>query len=314
MLNEFFNLVFSTSFLTASITYSTPFILAAMGGIVSERSGVMNLGLEGMMLTGALFAFVGSYFTGSPVIGVLFAVLASVVLGVAHAIACVEFGANQVISAVAINIFSVGLTSALFKSFFENATGQLSSSGFEKIQIPILKSIPILGTAVFSQNIFTYLAIILVPLTYIIFYKTKIGLKIRASGEYPKAANTMGVKVQKVRILSVVYSSAIAGIAGASLSIAGINTFIENISEGRGFIAFACVIFGKFNPVGTAIAALMFGFADGLQLRVQATGLPIPYQLPLMLPYILAFIMLFLSGKNFSPQNWGVPYFANEEE
>ncbi len=146
------------------------------------------------------------------------------------------------------------------------------------------------------------------------FYKTKIGLKIRASGEYPKAANTMGVKVQKVRILSVIYSSAIAGIAGAALSIAGINTFIENMSAGRGFIAFACIIFGKFNPINTELAALMFGLADGLQIRIQATGLPIPYQLPLMLPYLLAFVMLFLSGKNFSPQSWGVPYFANEEE
>ncbi len=313
MLNEFISLVFSTAFLASSVSYATPFILAAMGSVVSERSGVLNLGIEGMMLTGALFAFIGSYYTGNPYLGLVSAILASTVLGVIHAVSCIELGSNQVVTAVAINIFSLGMTSALFRALFGVAGGQVSAEGFSGFGIPILEKIPILGEAIFSQNLFVNIAIILVPLTYILFFRTKWGLNIRAAGEYPKAANTMGIPVQKVRFLSVVYSSSIAGVAGAALSIAGINTFIENISAGKGFIAFACVILGKFNPIGAASAALLFGFAEGIQLRMQAVGLPIPYQLPLMFPYVLTIIMLLVVGSKFSPQSWGVQYYSDDE-
>ncbi len=314
MLNTFLGLVFSTAFLASSISYATPFVLAAMGGIVSERSGVLNLGLEGMMLTGALFAFMGSYYTGNPAVGVLTAIVASMLLGFIHAYSCIELGSNQVVTAVAINIFALGITSALFNALFGISAGRVTAPGFASIRIPLLEKIPVLGTALFGQNVFVYLAYILVPLTYVLFFKTKIGLNIRASGEFPKAANTMGVPVEKVRFYSVIYSSAIAGIAGASLSIAGINMFIENISAGRGFIAFACIILGKFNPIGATMAALLFGMTEGIQLRIQAAGIPVPYQLPLMFPYILTIVMLLLVGSKFSPQSWGVPFFSDDDQ
>lgn len=310
---EFLTMVFSTAFLAASISYATPFVLAAMGGVFSERSGVLNLALEGMMLTGAFFAFIGSYFTGSPLLGILSAVVACLVLGLIHAFSSVILGANQVVTAVAINIFSLGITNALFKALYGISPEKVKVEGFSSMAIPLLNRIPVLGPALFNQNIFVYIALLLVPLTHLFFSKTKTGLNIRACGEFPRAANTMGVPVIRVRFWSVVYSSLVAGIAGASLSIAGINMFIENMSSGRGYIAFACIILGKYNPAGAAMAALLFGMTEGIQLRIQATGVPVPYQLPLMFPYVLTILILLVVGSKFSPQSWGVPFFDDED-
>lgn len=313
MLDSLYSLVFSTDFFASAIRLATPLLLAAMGGIVSERSGVLNLGLDGMMLTGAFFGFSGTYFTGNVWVGLICAILAAAVFGVIHAFSCVTLGLNQVVVAVAINILSLGVTSSLLRTFFGTTTNALRSTGFTPLVIPGLSSIPVLGPIFFKQTILVYIALIIVPLTYYVFYHTTWGLKIRAVGEHPRAADTMGVKVQAVRWLAVVYSSALAGLGGAALSITGLNTFIDNMSAGRGFIAFACIIFGKFNPWGAAGAALFFGLADSLQLRIQAVGLPIPYQFPIMFPYILTLIVLFLAGAGVSPKAWGTPYHPDEE-
>ena len=313
MLKGFIDIIFTTDFFASTLRLAAPLLLAAMGGIVSERSGVLNMGLDGMMLMGAFFAFAGVYFTGNVWVGLLCAMLSGLFLGIIHAFSCVSLGLNQVVTAVAINIFSLGITSSLLRTFFGTTTNALRSAGFTPWEIPILSKIPILGPIFFKQTVLVYIAMILVPITHYVFFHTTWGLKIRAVGEHPRAADTMGVKVLTVRWLAVLYSSAMGGLAGAALSITGLNTFIDNMSAGRGFIAFACIILGKFSPWGVAIAAVFFGLADSLQLRIQAIGLPIPYQFPIMFPYILTLVVLFVSGVSISPKAWGSPYLQDEE-
>lgn len=313
MLNEILNVVFTTNFFESCLRLATPLILAVMGGILSERSGVLNLGMEGMMLMGAFFGFAGAYFFHNPWLGLLCAILGALILGLIHSFSCISLGLNQVVVAVAINILATGLTSSLLRTLFGASTSQLKSVGFQPWEIPLLSDIPVIGPIFFRQTVLVYLALLLVPITWWLFYKTTWGLKIRAVGEYPKAADTMGVNVTKVRYLCVLYSSILGGIGGAALSIAGLNTFIDGIVAGRGFIAFSAIIFGKFNPIGAAAGALVFGFADSLQLNIQALGIKIPYQLPLMFPYILTLIILFVVGSGSSPKNWGTPYNPDGE-
>jgi len=313
MLDQILHVVLSTTFFESSLRLATPLILAVMGGILSERSGVLNLGMEGMMLMGAFFGFAGSYFTGSPWLGLLCAVIGAMILGFIHAFSCISLGLNQVVVAVAVNILGLGLTSSLLRTLFGASTSQLKSAGFKPWEIPFLSNIPVIGTIFFKQTVLVYIGLLLIPLTWWVFYKTTWGLKIRAVGEYPRAADTMGVNVTKVRYLCVLYSSIMGGLGGASLSIAGLNTFVDNITAGRGFIAFSAIIFGKFNPLGAAAGAFIFGIADSLQLNIQALGIKIPYQIPLMFPYILTLIVLFAVGAGSSPKNWGVPYNPDGE-
>ncbi len=313
MLNSLLQNIFTVEFFASSLRLAAPLILAVMGGIVSERTGVVNLSLEGFLLVGAFFGFLGSNLTGSPIIGLLFAMGAAVILGSLFAFSTVNLNLNQIVIAVVINMLAVGLTSTLFRTIFGTSTNQLTAPGFKPIFVPILSQIPIIGPIFFQQTIFVYIGLILLPITAWVINKTTIGLKIRASGEYPKAADTMGVPVSKVRFLSLMYSAAITGLGGASLSISGLNTFIDNMSAGRGFIAFSCIIFGKFRPAGAMFAAMLFGIFESTQLRIQAVGVPIPYQLPLMFPYILTLVMLIIMGASMAPQSWGVPYESDAE-
>lgn len=308
MLEQTIRVVFTAAFFASALRLATPLMLAAVGGTFSERSGVLNLGLEGMMLIGAFCGFAGSYFSGSPWIGLVFAVLGSMVFGLIHAFCCVSLGLNQVVVAVAINILGLGLSGSLLRTMFGATTSQLSCKGFTPIEIPLLSNIPFVGEVFFSQNILFYLVALLIPAMWFIFFKTTWGLKLRSVGEYPKAAETMGVNVLKVRYTCILLSAAFAGIAGASLSISGLNTFVDNLTAGRGFIAFAAIIFGKYHPVGAALGALFFGIADCLQLNMQAMGMNIPYQIPLMMPYVLTIILLFIVGAGTAPKSSGVPY------
>jgi general nucleoside transport system permease protein len=313
MLNQIMQVIISTNFLEASLRIATPLILACMGGILAERSGVLNLGIDGMMLMGAFAGFAGTYFSGSPWIGLLCAIISAMFFGLIHSFSCVSLGLNQIVIAVAINILALGLTSSLLRTLFGSTTNQLKSAGFAPIEIPFLSSIPVIGTIFFKQTILVYIGLILIPLTWWYLYKTTWGLKVRAVGENPRAAQTMGVNVTKVRYFCILYASALAGVGGASLSIAGLNTFIDNITAGRGFIAFAAIVFGKFNPLGAAAGAAVFGIADCLQLNIQALGINIPYQIPLMFPYILTLIALFIVGTGISPKSWGAPYYPEGE-
>lgn len=313
MINEILDVVFTANFFQSGIRLAIPLVLACVGGVLAERSGVLTMSLEGMMLMGALCGFTGAYFSHSAWIGLLAAILGSMLFGLIHAFTSVILGVSQVVVSVALNILGVGLTSSLFYIIFGNSTNQLRSVGFEKISIPLLSKIPIIGSAFFDQTIIGYLAFILIPLTWWFLFKTTTGLKIRAVGEYPKAAETMGVNVLKLRFLCVLYASVLAGVAGAAISITGLNTFIPNLTAGRGFIAFAAIIFGKYNPIGAATGAFLFGFADCLQLNIQSLGINIPYQIPLMMPYIITLVVLFMVGAGGAPKSSGSPYFPDGE-
>jgi len=298
----------SVDFGYASVRMSAPLILAALGGIFSERAGILSLGLEGMMLTGALAGFLGSFYSGSPWIGLLYAGLAGGLMALIYAAACITFKANQVVAAVGLNILASGVTGLVFRGAFGISQDLHQAPAFQPVPIPVLSKIPVLGPILFNHQILVYGAFLLLPVVIFVMYRTTWGLKLRSVGENPLAADTLGVKVGLMRYFGVIISGVLAAMGGALLSIGFINTFVEGMTAGRGFVAFAAVIFGKWTPLGVFLAALLFGAADALQLRIQALGLPIPYQLMLLFPYLLALVALVMAGKAQSPAALGSPY------
>jgi len=300
---------FITNFIAANLRTATPILFAALGELYMERSGIINIGLEGFMLIGALTGSISSYFFNSAWLGVIMAALVCGVLGLIYAFFVVTIKANQVATGIAINIFSLGLTTTIYRSFMGVNTSHTDIASFENISIPLLSKIPILGQSIFNQTILVYLVLMLVPFTYYFLYKTSIGLKIRATGEYPQATDTAGINVFQVRYSATVGGSMLAGVGGAYLSLGLLNMFTENMVAGRGFMALAAVIFGRWNPWGVLGAALFFGFGDALAIRLQVMGSSIPYQFLLMLPYIFTVAVLAgVVGKAISPAALGIPY------
>ena len=313
MLEQVSALFVSPAFYQSVLRLATPLLLACMGGILAERSGTMNLAQEGLMLIGAFFGFVGSFYSGSPWVGLVLAMAMAILVGLIHAFCCVSLGLNQAVVAVALNITCTGIAGTLMRVFFGTTTSTLSCNGFSAVSIPVLSQIPVIGQIVFQQHILTYFGLLLIPIVWFLFYKTTMGLKIRSVGENPKASSTMGVKVLGVRYLSLIFSYLMAGLAGASLTICGLNTYTDNIVAGRGYIAFSAVVFGKFHPVGAALGALLFGFADTFQLNMQTAGVEIPYQIMLLFPYAITRIALLLMGAGASPKSWALPYYPDGE-
>lgn len=307
-----FTLGFIITLIAATIRLSVPILLAALGGMFSERSGVINIGLEGMMLIGALFGVIGSYMTGSPWFGIVFAIGGGILLALVHAYMTVSLGVDHVVTGIALNILSVGLTSFIFRAKFGITTTPVTVNAFKPLVIPVLKDIPVIGPILFQQNILVYLAFLLVPIASVILYRTSWGLAVRTVGEHPKAADTVGINVVKIRYICVAISGVLAGVAGAFLSLGQFNMFVDNMVSGRGFIAVAAVIFGKWKPLGILAASLVFGLADALQIRLQAAGTGIPYQWFLMLPYLVTVVaMSGLVGKTTAPAALGKVYEKN---
>ncbi|BDI28175.1 ABC transporter permease [Capsulimonas corticalis] len=284
-----------TGLLITGVRLATPLLLAALGEVMAERAGVINVGIEGMVLAGALAGFTVSYHTHSPWLGVLAAIAAGMALALLFALFAVRLRADQVISGTAINILALGLTGVLFRAQFSQSGA--SAVAFEPIAIPGLHKLPVIGAAFFEQNILGYLSWLLVPACALFLSKTVAGLRLRATGEYPEAASASGVRVPRVRTLAILWGGALAGLAGAYLSIAYTNGFVENMSAGRGFIALAVVILGRWRPAGVLIAALLFGLASALQYQFQASASHIPYQFFLALPYLLTLLALLLRGR-----------------
>jgi len=300
---------FIINFIAADLRTATPILFAALGELYMERSGIINIGLEGFMLIGALTGSISSYFFNSAWLGVIMAALACGVLGLIYAFFVVTIKANQVATGIAINIFSLGLTTTIYRAFMGVNTSHPNIASFKNISIPLLSKIPILGQSIFNQTILVYLVLMLVPFTYYFLYKTSIGLKIRATGEYPQATDTAGVNIFQIRYGTIIGGSMLVGVGGAYLSLGLLNMFTENMVAGRGFIALAAVIFGKWNPWGVLGAALFFGFGDALAIRLQVMGSNIPYQFLLMLPYIFTVAVLAgVVGKTISPTALGIPY------
>lgn len=308
-MKDILNITFLIALLSASIRLSVPILFAALGGMYSEQSGVVNIGLEGIMLVGAFAGVVGSYFTGSYWIGALVAVLSGILIAALFALITVKIKINQIVSGVAINLLAVGLTSFFYRALFGITTVPITVKAFEPVNIPVLSNIPVIGEIFFRQTILVYVAFILVPISYYIFYKTSVGLSIRTVGEHPMAADTVGIPVNKVRTICVLVSGALAGLGGCFLSLGQFNMFVDNMVSGRGFIAVAAVIFGKWSPKGVLMASLIFGVADALQIRIQMSGISIPYQFLLMFPYLLTVVAVTgIVGRTTSPKALGRPY------
>lgn len=302
------DLTFFSDYLVASLRLAVPLAFAALGGLYSERSGVLNIALEGMLLTGAFASAATSFLTNNIWLGVLAALIAGGLVGLLHALLCVTLRVDQLVSGLAINLVASGLTSFLARLIFSGGGAQ-RLSGIEAIRIPGLANLPIVGTLLFNQDILVYFLIFLVLFTtYLLFY-TSPGLTLRAVGEYPRAALAAGISVPLVRYLCVIISGCLAGLGGAYLTLVQVKFFAEGMSAGKGFIAIAALIFGKWHPVGTALACLLFGATEALQLRIQALGANIPYQFLVMLPYAIALLALVgLAGKFTPPAALGIPY------
>lgn len=308
MLSEsFVNAVIS--FLATDIRTATPILLAAIGLIFMGRSGIVNIGAEGKMLIGALAGVAGSYYLNSAWLGMLVAMLCGGLVGLLFAYLVVTLKASQVVIGAAINILGLGLTTTFARVIFGVNLAPPQIDTFKPMIIPVLSNIPILGHAIFKQMPVVYIGLLLVPITYIVLYKTPIGLKIRAVGEHPKAADTLGVNVFNIRYGTIIFGSMLIGAAGAFLSLGLLSFFTEDMVAGRGFIALAAVIFGKWNPLGVLGATLIFGAGDALHFRLQAGGNTIPYQFFLMIPYILTVLALAgLVGRVNPPAASGKPY------
>ena len=296
-----------TSLLQATVTMAVPLLLAALGELIAERAGIINIGLEGMLLTGAFAAMEVTYATGTPLLGLLAAWCAGLLLAALFAYV-VAFGANQVVVGTALNLLALGLTGVAYRAVFGVTGAALTVSGFAPLAIPGLASLPIVGAPLFAQTGLGYLAFALVPLIAFGMYKTIPGLKLRMVGENPSAAAAQGVAVGWTQTLALLACGVLAATAGAYLAVAYAHTFVEGMSAGRGFIALAIVIFGRWSAWGILGAALLFGLATALQFHVQALGLAIPYQFLLMLPYVLTLLVLAgYAGTARAPAALGVP-------
>ncbi len=308
------NLNFFTDYLNASLRLSVPLAFAALGGLFSERSGVLNIGLEGMLLSGAFASATEAFFTGNVWLGILSAIVVGGLVGLLHAYLCVTLRVDQLVSGLAINLTAAGLTSFGSRVLFNSGQAQ-QLPGIQIIGIPGFKNIPIIGNLFFNQDPLIYLLFLLIPLSTYVLFRTSLGLSLRAVGEYPRAADTAGVSVSRVRYVAVTLSGCLAGLGGAYLTLVHVKFFVEDISAGKGFIALAALIFGRWHPVSTALACLLFGATEALQLRIQAFNLNIPYQFLVMLPYVIALLALVgLAGKSTPPAALGVPYIPESRE
>lgn len=281
----------AAGFLAAAVRVATPLLFAATGETVTERSGVINLSTEGTMLVGALAAAVGAT-TGGPWAGFAAALIAGMLTAAVFALLAIGARANQIITGTAITLAAVGLTGTIYRQIYGAAGVGLTIPTFAPLSVPGLVRIPVIGPALFDQPMPTYLAFAALPLVWWVLFRTRIGLALRATGEGAAMARAVGVRVNLVRAGATVVGGAFSGLGGATLVLAQVGTFAERMTAGRGFLAIAIVVLGRWHPAGVALAAILFGMATALQFLFQALGVRAPYQLFLMLPYLLTLLAL----------------------
>lgn len=312
-ISELLTSAFLIGFLSSAVRMATSILYAALGEMFSERAGVLNIGLEGVMLGGAFAAFMGASLSGSPWLGALAGLLIGLLLGLIHAFTSITLKVDQIVIGMAINIIVLGVTSYMNRVLYGLSFAPPQVKAFEVVPVPGLSQLPLVGPILFQQTLLVYLALLLVPLSWFIMFRTTWGLKVRAVGEHPRAADSLGVNVGRVRYAAVLTNGALAGLGGAFLCLGQLNLFVDGLTAGRGFIALAAVIFGKWNPFGALAAALLFGAADALQFRLQTLGTDIPYRLLLMLPYVLTIVALVgVVGRVGAPAGLGTPYEGPE--
>lgn len=294
--------------IATTLLYATPLIFTALGGVISENSGITNIGLEGMMAIGAFFAAAIGYFSGNPWIGFLAGGLAGLVLASLHGLASIVFRADQIISGIGLNFLGPGLALFVSRKLFDNATMTVPLPLDQKIPLPF-RELFAEGTGLFERNGFfglifnqyatVYLAFILVAVVWVVLYKTRFGMRLRAAGENPEAADSLGIRVNRIRWVAVLCSGLFAGFGGASMSIAVVSRFTPTLIIGQGFIALAAMIFGRWKPQGALAACLMFGFAQALIIFLGSPlrGLDIPEQLLSTIPYVLTLVVLVFQGR-----------------
>ena len=294
----------TTSVLSFSLRYAVPLIIAAMVGLVCERSGVINIGIEGQLLMSAFAGFFGAALTGSLILGTLFGIGTGMIMGALFAVGAVSWKMDQIIAGTIINIIATGLTSFFY------VQGQVLPANTPIVAIPYLKDLPLVGPVLFNNGLFTYAAIVIVVILQIMLFFTICGLRTRAVGEKPSAADTSGIKVQRTRFINVTFAGGLAGVAGAYLSLEAAGTFERGFTAGRGFTALAIMIFGAWNPVGAMAAALFFGLTQGVASQLQADEVvAIPPQFINMLPYVMTIVLLALvAGRVRPPAAVGKPY------
>lgn len=313
MIEQMLTIAFLTGFLAATLRMATPILITALGEMVAERSGVMNLGIEGILILGAFTGFAVAYKTGNLWIGLLFGGLAGAILGLVMGVAATRYRANQIVAGLGIWILCQGLGSFLNRTVFGLGVERPELITFPSLPIPLLSGIPILGPTLFSQNILVYLALLAVPLLAWAFQKTSWGLNIDAVGEHPRAADAAGLSVNLIRTLASTFGGTLAGLGGAYLSLALYGLYTDDLSVGLGWMAIAVVVFGKWRPWGVLGGSLIFGAANALQFRLQAMNFPLPYQFLLLLPFAvtLLFVILFVRGEA-GPSALTKPYDRSE--
>src|SRR5262245_32277774 len=294
--------------LAQSLRLATPIALGALAGLLCERCGVVNIGIEGMMLTAACLGFIAALYTSNTWLGLAMAILVGCVMAAVHAILAIHGSVDQIISSTVLNIFAVGITGFLRRAvLLQNPRG--APAVFPTWPIPLVSDIPVLGQIFFRHQPLVYTAWLLVLLVHVLLFYTTWGLRTRAVGEYPRAADTLGVHVYTVRYGNVIASGILAGLAGAWFSLETVGTFDDMMTGGKGFIALAAMIFGKWKPFGAFCGALLFGFVDALQIKLQIVGINVPYQFLSMAPYVVTMVVLAgFIGRAVPPAALGQPY------
>ena len=313
-ISDILHLLVTADLWQATLAAAVLLLLPALGGVISERSGVVNIAMEGMMLSGAFFGVVADLAWHNAWLATLVAMGAGGLMALIHAVVSIRYRADQIVSGIAINIFAAGLTVFLVNRLFGlQDVGHVGQSELLPIlDIPLLDRIPFLGRVLFQQNVVVYVALVLLVAVHLVLFRTRLGLRIRAVGEHPQAADTAGINVYAIRYGAVITSGLLSGLAGAFLAIGVSNTFVPNMTDGRGYIALAAMIFGKWTPVGAFIACLIFGLGQAIYDANSIIHVS-PYLLS-MLPYVLTLVVLAgLVGRSSPPAADGIPYVPGTE-
>ena len=312
-MSSFFTANFLVELLLSAVRMATPILLVALAETYSERAGMVNIGLDGIMPIGALVGFLVGYRTGSPWAGILAGAAAGILVNMIYAFCTITLCAEQTVYGMAINIFAPALASFIYRLSFSDTSTLIQGVSMEAFPIPVLSQIPVLGNILFNQSILVYAAYLMVPVTSVFLNKTRAGLNFKAVGEFPKAAETLGIHVVFQKYIACILCGAMAGIGGAYLTICYTSTYSEGIVAGRGFIALSAVIFGRWMPSGVLMACLLFGFCDALQIRLQLISPSTPYQILQMIPYLCTlFVLAFFGIKKSGPKANGQPYYREE--
>lgn len=306
-------LILITNSLFASVRMAAPLTFAGIGESVGQTTGVVNIGVEGMMLSGAFTCFLVVSYTNSTVLGILAAMLIGTLFGLLHAYVSVTAKQDQTISGLAINFLILGLTSFFFLVLYGQATTLPNVKTLATLEIPLLSKIPVLGPAFFAHDAMTYILYITIIAVTVFLKKTDYGVNLIAVGENPSAADTAGISVTRTRYLASMFNGLMCGLAGSYMMVVTFGFYIENITAGRGYIALAAVTLGRRNPVAVFFVSLLIGLSEGLQFTLQSIGVPIPSQVFTMLPYLVAVgVLLFSIGRSKDPSSLGLPYDRNE--